>query len=208
MKDALFLIEGGKPLEMVKAYITDVIRIRQENTALAKELGVDSIFTSRTTGALAGVNFPGAIHPDFAKPKKRNGASYPKRGTDWAKRLAALQGTPNAATLIAAAFGIPCSLSYTTEDGEGWRCLGNPLTECGFLYLSKDGPYAMWAPDVPAVVQEAKASGQTVTGAAATFVFDIPGARRILTEEWELMVAQKTLSDKLATNAAEASATA
>lgn len=195
MKNALFLIESGKPLAMVQQYVADVLRIHQENAALAKQLGVDRIYTSRTTGTLTGVVFDGVIHPDFAKPKKRAGVSYPRKGTEWAKRLKELKGTPNAASWIAGEFGIPCSVSYQTADGEGWRCLGNPLTECGFLYMSQDGPYAMWAPDVPTIVKEMADSGQTATGPCATFQFDIPGVRRILQEEWNFMIAQRELAE-------------
>jgi hypothetical protein len=211
MKNALFIIESGRPLEMVKAYIADTIRIRDENYALAKELGVENIYTHNATGELLGVVFDGDIHAQFGKPKKRNGPSYPKAGTEWFKRFKALKGTVDASELLSREFAIPRSLSYTSAGGgggEGWRHIGNMLNECGFMFLSKDGPYGMWAPDVPAFVKKMAEEGEVVTGQAATFEFAIPGTRRILSEEWDFIVAQHRLAEKQRELAAEAAETA
>lgn len=189
MKDALFLIESGKPLEMVRQHIQDMTRVRNQNAAFAKELGVENIWTDRMNGTLSAVEFPGAIHPDFSKPKRRNGGSYPKKGTEWYKRLTNAEGTRNAASWIAEEFGIPLSVSYKSEHSSGWSAIGRPLTECGFLFLGENGPYALWAPDVPAIVAE-RAEGRVIDEPAASFQFNIQGVRRIPHEEWELMVAQ------------------
>ena len=188
MKDALFLIESGIALDMVRQYIQDVIRVRKQNSAFAEELGVENIWTDRMNGTLSAVAFPGAIHPDFSKPKRRDGGSFPKKGTEWYKRLTSAEGTRNAASWIADEFGIPLSVSYKSEHGSGWSAIGRPLTECGFLFMGENGPYAMWAPDVPAIVAE-RTRG-VIDEPAASFQFNIPGARRIPHEEWELMVAQ------------------
>ncbi|MEG1454884.1 MAG: hypothetical protein RSC66_04850, partial [Comamonas sp.] len=178
--------------------IAEAARVRGETQALAQELGITDGSLCRRTGILYGVIFPGDVHPDFLKPKarSRNRTSYPKKGSDWAKRLAAQRGTPDASILISTEFEIPLSISYTTDSGSGWSHIGSMLTECGFLWLGEDGPYAMWAPDVPALVAEGQARGQIIAEPAASFSFNIEGARRIEKEEWEILVLQHELAEK------------
>lgn len=194
--NAIFMIESGKPLEMVKSYIAERTRVRDEVRTLAEELGVKEVYTDRRTHVLTGVVFPSAPHPDFCKPKKRNGVSFPKKGSEWAKRLNAQQGTPDQAPWIAKEFGIPLSLSYQNSECNGWHGLGSPLAECGFLWMSYDCPYAMWAPDVPAAVADHQAKGYTVGEPATSFQFAIDGVRRIHKEEWEILVLQQKLGEK------------
>lgn len=203
---AYFLIESGRPLELVRQQIAETDRVRKQTQELAKELGITNGSLCRRTGILLGVVFDGPVHPEFAKPKSRgrNRPSYPKKGSDWAKRFAAQQGTPDASRLIADEFNIPLSISFKTESGGGWSCIGTPLTECGFLWLGEDGPFAMWAPDVPALVEERKAQGQTIEEPAASFSFAIEGCKRIEKEEWEILVLQHEIAEKKAAAASAA----
>jgi hypothetical protein len=195
---AMFMIEGGKPLEMIKQHIAERNRVWGAVRALAKELEADQVYTDRTNGILSGVVFRDDIHPDFAKPKKRGEASYPKKGTAWAKRLKEQQGYRDPAEWISKEFGIPLVVEYDANDG-GWgsTCIGSPLTECGFLYLGEEGPFAMWAPDVPAIVEKYRSYG-TVREPAASFRFNIPGCLRIEEEEWRILVLQHELEQKRA----------
>lgn len=195
---AYLMIESGRPLELVRQQIAETARVRKQSQELAKELGIDNASLCRRTGVLLGVVFDGPVHPEFVKPKSRgrSRSSYPKKGSDWAKRFASQQGTPDASLLIADEFKIPLSISYRTESGSGWSAIGSPLTECGFLWLGEDGPYAMWAPDVPALVADRKIHGQEIEEPAASFSFNIDGCRRIEKEEWEILVLQHELAEK------------
>jgi hypothetical protein len=74
--------------------------------------------------------------------------------------------------------------------------IGHPLFACGFLWASKDGPYGLWIPDVPAEVAKSKADGFIVAEPANSFKPEIPGCRLILEEEWNLMVAEQELKRK------------
>jgi hypothetical protein len=190
------MIEGGKPLEMIKQHIAERQRVAVAVRDMAKGLGAEQVYTDRTNGTLCGVVFPGAIHPDFAKPKKRNGVSYPKKGTAWAMRLKEQQGYRDPSEWISSEFGIPLSLSWR-KAGEwcGSTCIGSPLTECGFLFLGEDGPFAMWAADVPAYVEVYRSYGD-IEEPASSFQFNIDGLRRIEREEWEILVLQHKLADK------------
>lgn len=197
MQNAIYLIESGPMLDMVKAYILEVIRVKGEVKDLALKLGVTNIRTRIDDGVLSGVQFPEEKHPEFTRPDRR-GISRPRPGTEWAKLWRNQQGHASSATLIRNALNIPGGVAYKTKDGEGWDHIGNPLSECGFLYLSKDGPYGMWVPDVPAYVADYQKRGYTVEEPAFSFKMEFEGCRRIESEEWDIMVLECDLEEKKA----------
>jgi hypothetical protein len=196
-EDLIFMIEGGKALELVKQHIADRLQVHEANVAMCKELGVTNIITDRCTGNLLGVVFPGERHPDFKVPG-RNGDCYPKKNTEWAKRLADAPRYRMPTEIIHDELGVPCSLSYTSTNGaQGWTCIGSMMQECGFLYLGEHGPYAMWIPNVPAEVALIEEDGKnTVDEPARSFVPEFEGCRLIEAEEWEILVAQHKLEKK------------
>lgn len=193
---AFFLIEDGKALTLVKEHISEFMRVREQSNAIAKELGITQAYFAKDSGVLSGVVFEGDVHPDFTKPKRGTSVSYPKRGTAWAEKFKAQIGYANQVSTISKAFGIPCSLGYKSDHGTGWCAIGSPLTECGFMFLSVDGPYGLWAPDVEKCVQDRITQGYSVEEPAASFKFNIDGARRIDREEWDLLVAQHRVNQK------------
>lgn len=193
---AIFMIEGGRPLELVKAHIEARLRTTNEAHAICRELGVQNYRRCNQTGVLVSVQFPGAVPPGWTKPG-RYGGSRPKRGNAWKERLASLQGHPDPVMTISDALQIPLSIGYSQQAGEGWMRIGTMLTECGFLYLSADGPYAMWCPDVPAYVAALEAEGdKQIKEPAKSFRLQFDGCRRIHREEWDLLVAQHKLAAK------------
>lgn len=197
-ENVLFMIEGGKALEMVKHYIAEKKRVRAANAVIAEELGVEDIFVDRVNGTIIAVRFPGKRHPDFTKETKRG--AWPKKGTDWHRRFADQVGYENQSALISETFGVPLSISYASATGEshGWRCIGGMLNECGFLWLSEDGPYAMWIPDIQGEVTRDLAKGYSVAEPALSFVPVFDDCRRIEQEEWDIFVAQHNLAKKRA----------
>ena len=204
--DAIFMIEGGRALEMVRQHIADRQRVREEVAALANELGIKEGSTDRTNGCIRAVVFEGATHPDFCKPKKRDGTSYPKRGTVWSKRFGAQTGYRDAAEWISSEFKVPLSIKYKSNGtfGEGWFRIGSPLTECGFLFMGENGPFALWVPDVAEHVARRAAAGAVVDEPAASFKMEFDGCRRIAKEEWEILVLQHKLDQRKAALAEEA----
>jgi hypothetical protein len=194
IKDAIFLITGGPALKLIKKHIADRQALTKRIIAMQKDLGEDNlngVTTDRTNGRVFGFSFKKI--PAGWTQSNSNGTSRPKLGTEWAKRLAAEKGYPHAEQVIAKGLGIPLQLHVKDKDGEGWRHIGRMLSACGWLYLSSRGPYAMWVPDVPAYVKKAKAAGHRVLAPASTFKLEFEGCKRILDEEWELMVAQHNL---------------
>ncbi|WP_425953015.1 hypothetical protein [Ralstonia pseudosolanacearum] len=197
MKAAVyFLIEGGKALELVKQHIAEAKRVGEQVLSLAKDVGASQVFKSREDGTLLAVKFSGKVPPDFTKQTNRG--SRPKRGTDWEKRFHEQEGYKNPSVAIGEAFKIPFGLKYGKGGGSGFRMLGLPLSECGFLYLSEEGPYAMWVPNVPAEVAEDEAKGFVVSEPAKSFRLEFDGCRRIEEEEWDILVAEHKLKQKKA----------
>ena len=200
MRDSVyFLIEGGKALELVKERVAEVIRVREGVRALAEELGIREGGTDRMTGTLSYVIFPDpSMAPaDFKKPDRR-GRSYPKKGTEWAKKFASQVGYKSAESMIADGLGVPTCLHWTHPDGSwGNRNMGI-LDSCGFLFLSADGPYSMWVPNVPKEIEElVKENPEAVVGEPArSFKLEFAGCTRIEKERWEIMVLEHQLKEK------------
>ena len=191
-KYQILLIEGGRPLEMIRLHIAEVDRVSQQNREIAIELGVEEIYTHNENGSLTGVVFNGDIHPEFTKPKRRGNPSYPRKGSSWEKRIKELIGYRSQEEWISSELCIPRDLSFS-RNGKwcGSSFMGLPFRSCGFLYLGVDGPYAMWAPDVPAYVAQATNDGRgDVDEPARSFKFDINGTRLITQDEWNLIVLQ------------------
>lgn len=195
MSNLYFLIESGKALDLVKAQIAEKKAVRSAVRKLASELGIEEGVTSILHGNLIGVVFRGEKHPDFTKPN-RKGHSYPKKHSEWAKRFADAPRHKADTEVISEGLCIPCSLEFTKGSAHGWQGIGSALQECGFLYLSEDGPYAMWIPDVQAEVSALEADGYAVAEPAKSFEPEFDGCRRIEREEWEIMVAQHRLEKK------------
>ena len=197
-KNAVFIIESGRALEMVKEHIADRQRVRSANQMLAEDLGIEEATTDRRTGVMSGVVFKNTVHPEFKVPKRRDRVSYPKKGSEWEKRFAAQTGWRDPSEWISTEFSIPLSIRYATDGGgHGWSRIGHPLVECGFLFVSSDGPYAIWAPDVPAIVADRLAEREmSIDEPAKSFKFNIDGARRIDREEWDFIVAKHRFNEK------------
>ena len=192
----IFLIESGRALQLVQHHIAEVLRVNAANRAISEELGITAGTTDPFTGVLLGVVFPGVVPQGWTKPS-RNRLSYPKKGSVWAQRMRDQKGYDNPSVAIEEAFAIPTNLEYTNAGGgSGCRAIGHMFKPCGFLYLSKDGPYALYIPDVQAAVREATLRGQDALEPAKSYVPAIEGCRQIDEEEWDLLVAQHNLAKK------------
>jgi len=194
MEQAIFMIEGGAALDAVKQYIQDKISTQERNVRLATDLGVDKVCLN-FKGSVYGVAFEGERHPDFKVPNSK-GLSFPKKGTEWHKRFAEQLPGPDGESIVSELFSIPGQINYESKDGvfTGSRCLGNFLNSCGFLYLGKDGPYALYCPDVPAEVAKDEANGDIVAEPAKSFKMEFEGCRRVSRDEWDLLVLQQRVA--------------
>lgn len=191
---AYYLIEGGRPLELVKHHIAERDRVRLANVAIADELGVqEGRFASwGECGVLTAVKFCGKPPEGWTKPD-RHGCSRPKHGTEWAKRLDALKGWKDPSDIIREEFKVPCTMFYLTDGGEGSKTIGG-FSPNGFLWASLEGPFAMYIPDVAGEIKLFEAeTGYAVTEPDRNWELTAPGLRRIEKEEWTILANQKTL---------------
>lgn len=174
----IYLIESGRPLSLIKEWLAEEEAVINAREALLKSYGIDRYRAYASDGSVGAVV---TDRPDFTKK------GTPKRGTDAWREFKELPKYRAASYLISDTFGIPLTLTYAK--GQGWRRIGTPFNECGFLYLNRnEGPFAMFVPDVEKYAAEA---GPDVEPAKLP---EIEGARLILNEEWELMVAQHRLA--------------
>ncbi|TWD58150.1 hypothetical protein FB480_101905 [Agrobacterium vitis] len=193
-----FLVTGGTVLELCKAHIKAREESRQRNRAIAAELGASEFQEHILDGAICAVIFDGKKHPDFKTPNKHGGCA-PKKNTEWHRRFLANKGYDRRGYDIAKALCVPTTLDYTTDSGEGWEAIGGGFSSgIGFLWLSESGPFALYIPDIAAIVAKHEAYGHVVGDAVKSFkpVFD--GAQPIEKEEWEILVLQHQLAEKRA----------
>jgi len=189
MEFAIFLIEGGPALELVRQHIADLTVVRDQNRELATELGVRHIWTHRDTGAIVAVDFErNARHPDFTVPRKSR--SHPKKGTSWEQRFAAVKGYRCPDKAIGETFNIPRVLGYGNEGSCGSRIIGYPLSVFDFLYVGENGPFAMSVPDIEAEVRAEEARGMVVSEPAKSFRMEFDGCRRLSEAEWDGLFAR------------------
>lgn len=185
-----FLIEGGKALDLVKRHIKEVNAATGRAMKLAKEIGVKYWTDDKLTGKLTGVVFsPGQTpHPDFLKPG-RFGICYPRKKSEWFNRIQAVKGHPITSELISEELGVPVTLHWK----KAFMHLGPPFRQAGFLYPSDDGPYGMYIPDVEAAIKAAKRG--LPEEPARSFKPEFEGCKRILRQEWELIIAQHDVAE-------------
>jgi hypothetical protein len=192
---AVFLIEGGKALELIREHIQEILRVRRDIKVLCDELGVEDICTERISGVLTRVVFKDKVHKDFTVADKR-GTSRPKSGTEWCKRFDAQKGYRHSSAIIEKRLKVVTRLNVNTSHGsESWRNLGDLFYPCGFLFMSPDGPYAMYMPDLPRECEAIEAQGDTIIN-LPTRELQFEGCKRIEKEEWEIMVLQHKLAEK------------
>lgn len=198
-----FLVETGSTLELVRKHIADRQDAERRNKALLDELGVDRYFPSILDGTVVSVEFGlKPVHPDFKMPD-RKGRSWPKKGTEWARRFNEQVGYDRRGYEVAKALGVPSDISFTGGGSHGSSCISRSIgSGTGFLYLSPEGPYALYVPDVAAKVAEYEAQGFVVDDDCKNFKPEFPGCRPILKEEWDFIVAKHDMDEAKAARAA------
>lgn len=188
-----FAVESGTTLELAHKHVAEANATAERNAALIEPLGVEKYTVSFFDGFVDGVVFNGAPHKDFKKANK-HGVSYPKAKTEWAEKFAASKGYDKSGFELAKMLGVPTVLNYKSKDSDGWTHTSSGFSSgVGFLYLSEDGPFALYVPDIAAQVADYEARGYTIDDACKKFKPEFDGARPILKEEWELVVAQHDL---------------
>lgn len=189
--DLYFLVEGGKTLELAKAHIAARYATHERNAQFAGRFGATKWRESIFDGTVHSVRLDGP-DPSFRKAD-RFGFTMPKKTSPIWKEWQAQTGYDRMGGALAQELGIPHVIEYRSEDSNGWSSVSGDFSAgTGFLWLGRDSPICLYVPDVATLVQEYREKGYTVD---TTWPEEFDGARPILKEEWELVVAQFNLAE-------------
>lgn len=199
-KNSHFLIEGpGKAMDLITSWLAEHRAALARNKLLLDPLGVTTYQFDRDTGVVVGVKFDGDLPADWKKPNK-HGISFPKKNSEWTKRLAAQVGHAKESDLIRTALQIPTIIWGKYADGKGTRReIGHWFRPCGFATLGAEPPFLLIIPDVAFYVAEAEADGVIVPDEVKSFKPEFEGCRPIAEREWEIMELQHKAAQAKAT---------
>lgn len=199
-KNLHFLIEApGPAMTLITNWLAERDAVLARNKVLADDLGVTKYHFDRDTGVLTGALFETAPVPtDWRKPGK-HGISWPKKNSDWAKRIAAQVGHRKASDLIRETLAIPTYMQCEKADGSRRGIdMGHWFEPCQFATVGMTAPYLLVIPNVAFYVAEAEAEGWVVPAAVKAFEPVFEGCRRIARDDWDLMVLQRKAAQRQA----------
>lgn len=189
-KELYFMVESGAILAFAREHVAEHIAQDKRNAQYLKEIGADGRYwRSILDGTVAAVTFPGEPPEGWRKPD-RAGRTSPKKGSTAWDRHNRQTGSDVTGSALAKLINLPRSIRYEGDGTDGMSRLEHGLMACGVLWLSQDGPFAAWVPNIPSRVAEYEAEGYTVDDACKNWRPVIEGARPILKEEWEFLVAK------------------
>ena len=202
-----FLIEGpGRAKELVTQYIAERTAAVQAINTFAKKVGASAYQTERETLRLAGLTFDGPVPQGWKSiggTSRRGGAQSfsPRKGSAEHAEMQSLPTLSLTPDNVAKSLGIPTMIDYV--DGNGAYAGGVVLSlqgdECGFAYPATSGPFLLWIPDVEKAVESCEktfpkiAPHLSVSPGIKSYRPEFEGCRKILREEWDLIVAQHAL---------------
>ena len=187
----IYLIKSGVMLEAVKQYIEDDKQCKIAYSKFAESKGSTRYFhnSSKVYGLEMRDHLDG-----WTKPSRKSGESHPKKGSPDLELIQALPKMPNKVDIIKKITGVPLSISHKSEISSGHSCIGSPLNECGFLYISRHDLHAFWTPDLKKELS--RYEGSEITNGADKWSMDIEGVEAISESKWDLLVAQCKVKDE------------
>lgn len=195
MSNSYYLVESGPVKEKALEYI-DLLK---KNTRKIREMVISVGGTGYQTGfdgRLFGILFPPGIQLSKEWKKPKNGASFPKRGTNTFNSLRSVS-LPKSTDIVNPVLNCPLGLSWSNEGGHGSMCLGD-LNPIKVLWL--DDIIAIVTPDVNRAIQDLKdENGEGVT--VSVDKWEPPeGLVEISEKRWDFMVAQYDLEQEEMSN--------
>lgn len=191
MSSKYFMVEGGKTLEVARRWIGERLATHQRNVEFAAKYGANEWRTCIFDGTVHSIRLS-EPNSDFRKAD-RFGFTMPKKTSPIWKEWQAQTGYDRMGRALAQELGIPHVIEHRSEDSNGWSSVSGGFSAgTGFLWLDRDSPICLYVPDVGKLVKEYRDRGYTVD---TTWPEEFDGARPILKEEWELVVAQFNLAE-------------
>ena len=180
----------------------------------SKKVGASAYQTERGTLRLVGMTFDGPAPQGWKSiggTSRRGGKQSfaPRKGSVERMAMRALPIISNNPGKIAEALGIPTMIDYVDAKGAyaGGVVLALPGDECGFAYPATSGPFLLWIPDVEKAVESCEktlpniAPHLSVSPDIKSYRPEFEGCRKILREEWGVIVAQHALQSAQAKEA-------
>lgn len=198
-----YLIESGPLLDAVKECIEMKAKTREATIRFCERIGVEK-YRAGFRGTPISFIFPGRVIKGFTQ-RDRHGNSHPKKDGPYYEEWRNIPEHQNSTSVIQSITGIPLFYSYTTTIGNGSSAIGD-IFPCGFLYLSAEGPYVMYVPDIAKYFEEFKEQtpDAVIKDDADKWQINVEGITEISQAHWELMVAQHKVEQEEKDRAEEA----
>ena len=196
-----WLVEGeGQVKEFAVAYAKERAFVVGQAEAFCIKHGASSFSSAPDTKEVVGVTFPGPVPEGWKSiggTAKRGAQLFaPKHGTDARREMDALPRMTLTMRDVATALGIPTLVEFDAEDGQygGSATISLPGHECGFAYPSLEGPFLLWTADYEEAFKMAEqfASDHGLKFSRPDAPDGFEGCRKILKEEWDLVLAKRT----------------
>jgi len=196
-----YILESGNIYNEAVKFRKALIAAYANISEFCMRIGAAGYQLSADNSCLSKVVFPeGAVPDGFMKPDKM-GATYPHKKQQLNKEWKSLT-LPTPTKWMLEIVGCPQSLSYRNVDSgdHGVIGIGSFFETISIHWFSEDGDLLLIVPDVEFEVSRilAENSGKLVfENNADQWRLEDDGAREILVEEWNLIVAKyKTLQSK------------
>lgn len=198
MSNKIYLIKSGAMLDAIKDYIKEETDCRLAYSLFAEKFGAESYLTNGK--CMYGLVLDKAPE-GWTIPKKARRRSYketwPKKNCKDYDEMWSLPKLPQQVDIIKNLTKVPLTMKYINNcGGEGRYRIGNPLNECGFLYIQSHKLYAFWLPDVQSEIEEAEREGAVVDEAIKSWKLDLQGVEEISNNKWDLLVAECKVKDE------------
>lgn len=185
-------------LDAVKSYIREETNCRIAYSNFTEKFGAESYLTN-------GHNLYGLILDEAPEgwtiSKKARHRSYketwPKKNCKDYDEMRPLPKLPQQVDIIKNLTKVPLTMKYINNcGGEGRYWIGNPLNECGFLYLQSHELYAFWLPDVQSEIEDVEREGGVVNEDIKSWYLDLQGVEEVSSNKWDLLVAECKVKDE------------
>lgn len=192
---AYYIAERGPILDICKKYSAD--RAAWHKSVFEFLRGIGGVaFQTNLDGEVYSVKFENDAPKGF-KAQNKQGCREPYAKSEWPAKLAALGTRPCAGDYLDPFIKAPRRIQYKTRTGGvGSILTGHPFAFYQILWFSEDGPFCVALPDIERDIKRIKEDSVEIT---SDISLNLPkGLRRILVEEWDLMVAKARLSQEAA----------
>lgn len=186
-----YLLESGEILQKAQQFRSDFISKRKEILEYVKTLGGIGYVLGACDG-LSAIQFQEHNIPKGFKKPGKNGCSYPAAKSKFIDEFKRYK-LPKSDDVFCDYIGCPETLSFTADNMSGQCTIGHPLRTIGIYWYSETGPILMTVPDVKKYANDIITEGLknlVFEGDSQSWAMDKPGAKEILKEEWDFMVAK------------------